>query len=165
MNVSMVVAINRKNVIGMNGMIPWKNKEDMKNFRRLTWGHPVIMGRNTYDSIGHPLKGRWNLVLTGRPLAQYRLNLTKVDNDFFSSLDKYYHGEIFVIGGAMIYQQFAKLTNKIYLTVIDDDQDGAGAVYFPWHAFTHSHWIVTKQSGWKNAFYYVLENESFNIKR
>lgn len=154
MNLSLVAAINRSNVLGIDGKIPWHNKDDLKNFKRLTWGHAVIMGRNTYESIGKPLPGRLNYVLSSRPL-RWKSNLIRIENDYW----EYFHhikDEIFVIGGASIYRQLAPMISKIYLTIIDDYTDASTAVYFPWEAFDVNSWKVMEQRNWKDATYLVM---------
>ena len=67
MNVSVIVAISEDGTIGDKGKIPWHIREDLQRFKRLTMGHPIIMGRRTYESIGKPLPGRTNIVLTQNP--------------------------------------------------------------------------------------------------
>lgn len=159
---SAVVAMNRNNVISIDGKIPWHHSQDLKNFRKLTWGHIVLMGRNTFDSIGKPLKGRFNVVLTGRGLMT-KPNVAAIDGSFITSLQYSYGGEVFIIGGAKVYKQTADIVSRIYLTVIDDTQDSSSsALYFPWAAFGSSSWTVTKQEQWKGALYIILDKKYEN---
>lgn len=158
---SAVVAINRRGVISIDGKIPWRNKTDLKNFRKITWGHIVLMGRNTFDSIGKPLKGRFNVVLTARGLMT-KPNVAAVDGSFITPLQYSYNGEVFIIGGAQVYKETADLVSRIYLTVIDDNQDSSSALYFPWLAFGGSSWRVTKQEQWKDALYIILDRKYEN---
>ena len=153
---SAIVAINRKNIISIDGKIPWHNRHDLRNFRKLTWGHIVLMGRNTFNSIGKPLKGRFNVVLTARPLM-VKPNVAAVDHSFITSLSNSYDGEVFVIGGAEVYRQMAPMINKIYITVINDNSDGKNALYFPWSEFHDVSWDCTKHEKWDNATYIILE--------
>ncbi|UCH50060.1 MAG: dihydrofolate reductase [Betaproteobacteria bacterium] len=118
----------RNRVIGKGGTLPWHLPEDLKRFRSLTMGHPIIMGRKTYDSIGRPLPGRRNIVISrnsdltieGVETAislQAALEMT-IDAD-----------EVFVIGGQQIYQLALPLGDRIELTLIDRGFDGD--VLFP----------------------------------
>lgn len=153
---SAVVAMNRNNVISIDGEIPWHHSQDLKNFRQLTWGHIVLMGRNTFDSIKKPLKGRFNAVLTGRGLMT-KPNVAAIDSSFITSLAYSYDSEVFIIGGAEVYRETAHLISRLYITIIDDTQDSSSALYFPWTAFGNSSWKVVKQEQWKNAVYLILD--------
>ncbi len=132
--ISFVVAVAENGVIGRDGAIPWCVPSDLKIFRRLTMGKPVIMGRKTYDSIGKPLEGRDNIVVTRRAdfsaagveragsiaealgIARARAALRGVD-------------EIAVIGGAEIFAAMLPMAGRIYLTRIHARP--AGDTFFP----------------------------------
>ena len=112
MKVVIIAAIAANGIIGAAGKIPWHISDDLKRFKRLTLGHPIIMGRKTYDSLGKPLPGRRNLVLTrGAPIAGV---------ECFSSLDaalKTCRDEtVFIIGGAEIYRQALPVANALFIT-------------------------------------------------
>ena len=119
--INIIVARSRNGVIGKDGKLPWYLPEDLKFFKEKTMGFPVIMGRKTWESIGKPLKGRENVVLTKNP--SYQVNgAIKV-----SSLEEaltLFTGDIFVIGGATLYKQALPLTNKVWITEIDKDFEG-----------------------------------------
>lgn len=119
--INIIVARSRNGVIGKNGKLPWYLPEDLKFFKEKTIGFPVIMGRKTWESIGKPLKGRENIVLTKNPSYQVN-NAIKV-----SSLEEaltLFTGDIFIIGGATLYKQALPLANKVWITEIDKDFEG-----------------------------------------
>lgn len=119
--INIIVARSRNGVIGKEGKLPWYLPEDLKFFKEKTIGFPVIMGRKTWESIGKPLKGRQNVVLTGNPSYQVN-NAIKV-----SSLEEaltLFTGDIFIIGGATLYKQALPLANKVWITEIDKDFEG-----------------------------------------
>ena len=119
--INIIVARSRNGVIGKDGKLPWYLPEDLKFFKEKTIGFPVIMGRKTWESIGKPLKGRENIVLTKNPSYQVN-NAIKV-----SSLEEaltLFTGDIFIIGGATLYKQALPLANKVWITEIDKDFEG-----------------------------------------
>lgn len=119
--INIIVARSRNGVIGKDGKLPWYLPEDLKFFKEKTIGFPVIMGRKTWESIGKPLKGRQNVVLTRNPSYQVN-NAIKV-----SSLEEaltLFTGDIFIIGGATLYKQALPLANKVWITEIDKDFEG-----------------------------------------
>lgn len=128
MLISLVAAAGNNNVIGGNNKLLWKMPADMKFFMNLTIGHPVIMGRKTYESFGRPLRDRRNIVITRDK------NLTLNGCEVVHSLDEAIKlikedTEVFIIGGAEIYRQSMAIANKIYLTRIYGDFEGDS--YFP----------------------------------
>jgi dihydrofolate reductase len=129
MTISLVAAAGNNNVIGTHNTLPWKMPADMKFFMNLTMGHPVIMGRKTYESFGKPLKNRRNIIITRDT------KLTLPECEVVHSLEdalqlvKDEKEEIFIIGGAEIYRQSMGLADKIYLTRIYHDFEGDA--YFP----------------------------------
>lgn len=129
--ISIIVAVSENNVIGKRGTLPWYIPEDLKRFRSLTTGHPIIMGRKTHESIGKPLPNRTNIIIT-RDL-EYKSKGCIVVNSLEEALEKAKTSEgsdeIFIIGGGEIYSQAMDKTDKIYLTFIKGNLDGD--VYFP----------------------------------
>ena len=133
-HVCLVVAVADNGVIGNDGHLPWRVPSDLKLFRRLTLGKPVIMGRKTYDSIGKPLEGRTNIILTRqRGFAAEGVEVVAtVDNALkLASRDAQARGaaEIMVIGGAEIFAATLPLADRIYLTRIAASP--AGDTFFP----------------------------------
>ena len=126
---ALVVAVARNGVIGAEGGIPWHFPEDMKHFRRVTRQHAVIMGRATFDSIGKPLKGRHNIVVS----RDRDLHIEGCDVvhslDEAIALARRQDAEPRVIGGTQIYAQALPLATHVYLTEVD--LEPAGDTYFP----------------------------------
>lgn len=128
MTVSIIAAMSRNRVIGRDGAIPWSMPADMSRFRELTLGHTVIMGRKTFESIGRPLPGRKNIVVTSRPDYPLSGALRAASFDAALRLAEA-DGEVFICGGGEIYAQALPLAARIYLTVADFD--AAGDTLFP----------------------------------
>ncbi|MFA6541953.1 MAG: dihydrofolate reductase [Bacteroidota bacterium] len=125
MKLIIIAAINKKRVIGANGKIPWHIPEDVKRFKELTMGHAVLMGRKTYDSIGKPLPGRRNVVITSR-------NLPEVEH--YPSVDRALAAvateeQVFVIGGGELYRQTIDKADELDLTIVENE--ATGDIYFP----------------------------------
>lgn len=124
---NLIVAVGSNNEIGIDNKLPWKQSEDLKNFRKLTTGNVVIMRRKTYESIGKPLPNRFNIVLTSEAKILNSIHndenlifVSKISEIFEITAGKYNINQLFVIGGAQIYEEFLKtnLIEKIYLTRI-----------------------------------------------
>lgn len=117
MRLSLIVAMAENRVIGKDNTLPWRLPADLRRFRRLTTGHPVIMGRRSYESIGRPLPERTNIVVTRRP--GYRaggcLIAHTLEDAFALARDAH---ETFVIGGADLYSQTLERADRIYLTLV-----------------------------------------------
>ena len=120
--VSVIVAVAQNGTIGDKNALLWHISEDLRNFKRITSGHPVIMGRKTFESLGRPLPNRQNVVIS-RTITHIE-GCTVVD-----SLEKAIalfpqEEEIFIIGGAQIYAQAMPLADKFYLTRVEHPYDG-----------------------------------------
>ena len=128
MKVSLIVAASTDNVIGRDGSLPWHLPEDLRRFKAVTMGKPIVMGRLTYESIGRPLPGRRNIVITSRP--DYRADGCEVVSSPEEALRAAGDArEVMIIGGGEIYRRFLPRADRIYLTRVDADV--AGDVYFP----------------------------------
>jgi len=117
-----IVAMSSNRVIGRNGTLPWHFPEDLKFFKRTTLGHPILMGRTTFESIGRPLPGRQNIVLS-RTLAP-REGVTVI-----RSLEELPQAcpeadTVFVIGGAQVYSELLPKCDGLYLTWIEQPYEG-----------------------------------------
>jgi dihydrofolate reductase len=124
--VSLIWAMGRNRVIGADNRLPWHLPEDLKYFRRVTQGHPVLMGRKTFDSIGRLLPGRENRIITRQTGFEVPGALV------FNSLEdacRGASGELFVIGGSEIYRQALGMADRLYVTLIH--QDFEGDAFFP----------------------------------
>ncbi|MBI37201.1 MAG: hypothetical protein CL568_06415 [Alphaproteobacteria bacterium] len=136
-SVALIAAISRNGVIGKNGKLPWSIPADMKHFRSITMGKPIIMGRNTFESIGSALPGRHNIVVTSK--GDYYFEGIEVANSLeqaFSIAETYKTDEIMIIGGEKLYQAAFDFASKIYLTEVDIEVEGD--THFP--DFKRSQW-------------------------
>lgn len=128
--VSIIVAVARNGVIGRQGGLPWRLRDDMKYFADTTMGHTVVMGRKTYESIPEkfrPLPGRKNIVVTRD--RQWIADDVKVAESLEDALELAGEGEVFVIGGGEIYAQAMGFADRLYVTEIDAEVEGD--VVFP----------------------------------
>jgi dihydrofolate reductase len=123
-----IVAMTRKRVIGDGNRIPWRLQGEQRWFKEITMGHPILMGRKTFESIGKPLPGRRNLVVT-RTGAFVGVDLVR-DLETFDPAPYESEGkELFVIGGAEIYSTLLGRCNAIYVTIVKKEY--AGDTIFP----------------------------------
>ena len=129
MNISIIAAIGKNNELGKDNDLIWKIKGDMKFFKDTTMGHPIVMGRKTFESLPCVLKGRKNIVITRSEIINNQIETYK-DIKYFLEKYKEYNDEIFIIGGSSIYNQFIDLSNNMYLTEIEDECMDAD-VFFP----------------------------------
>ena len=132
--VSLIAAMSENRVIGRGGNLPWNLPEDLQRFRRITRGHPVILGRKTYDSIGRPLPERLNLVVTRQsgwsaPGVEVHATLDSALERALSDARARGLQEVFVIGGGEIYQQALPSAARIHLTRVAASLPGDA--YFP----------------------------------
>jgi dihydrofolate reductase len=139
-NISIVVAISENNAIGKDNQLLWHLPADLKHFKNITTGYPIIMGRKTYESIGKPLPNRRNIIIT----RQKDLKLEGVEvvhsvGNALSLCDA--EEEIFIIGGAEIYKSALAFTNRIYLTTVHEHYEAD--VFFPILAMDE--WTITDQ--------------------
>ena len=138
--ISIIAALTPNRVLGKDNKLIWHLSEDLKNFKRLTSGNTIIMGRKTFESIGKPLPNRNNIVISSSmPLtpgieicSSLQQGITKAQ-----TLKK----DIFIIGGASIYQQALPLADKMYLSFLKKEYDGD--VFFP--QFNPEEWIVEEE--------------------
>jgi dihydrofolate reductase len=114
--ISIIAAVADNNVIGGNNKLLWHLPADLKRFKQLTLGHPVIMGRKTFESIGKPLPGRENVVITRNP--NFKAEGITIVRSLDEVLKKFSGQDVFIIGGAEIYAQSMSLADKIFLTRI-----------------------------------------------
>lgn len=120
--ISVIVAVAENGTIGDKNTLLWHITEDMKHFRQLTTGHPVVMGRKTYDSLGRPLPNRRNVVISRQDL---QLEGCEVVHSLEEALALFTaEEEVFVIGGAQIYAEAMPLADRFYLTVVEHAYEG-----------------------------------------
>lgn len=128
MEISIIVATSKNNVIGRDGGIPWHLSADLKRFKALTTGHPIVMGRRTFESIGRPLPGRRNIVISNSVNVIEGCDVIKSVDDLLN--DKSLDGMIFIIGGGEIYKQFLPYAKNVYLTEVETEI-ADGDTFFP----------------------------------
>lgn len=121
--ISIIVAIAHNNVIGASNSLIWHISEDLRRFKAITTGHPVIMGRKTYESIGRPLPNRTNVVITRQ--ADFAVEGCTVVHSLQEAIALFPENEeLFIIGGGQIYAEALPLAKRIYLTEVDADYEG-----------------------------------------
>lgn len=160
MKISMIVAMAKNGVIGANNSIPWHLPEDLKKFRRLTTGHPILMGRRTFESLPNVLPGRDHIIITRNPgYKESNARARSSDRVFIAGTpmeavdmarERLLCGpassdEVFVIGGSEIFQQMMPFADRIYLSLLKEE--------FPGDAF----FPTIEQSQWQ-----VVESEAFD---
>lgn len=123
MDISLVVAMDENRLIGADNRLPWHLPADLKHFKKVTMGHPIVMGRRTWESIGRPLPGRTNIVVTRR--VDYRApGAVVVDSPEAAKAAAGDCNELMVIGGARLYEDMLAEANRIYLTRIHAGFEG-----------------------------------------
>lgn len=138
--ISIIAAMTTNRVIGLNNQMPWHLPSELKYFKQITMGKPIIMGRKTFESIGKPLPGRVNIVITHQPNyhAEGILVADSLEHAIVLAGDV---PEVMIIGGATIYQQALVLADKMYLTLIDLQCEGDA--FFP--AWDTKDWQIVEE--------------------
>lgn len=128
MLISAICAMSKNRVIGKNNKLPWHLPADLRHFKKITTGKPILLGRHTYESIGRALPNRTNVVITRD--TNFEAPGCIVANSIETALDAVsYSDELFVIGGEILYHQMLAKTVRIYLTLIH--QEFEGDAFFP----------------------------------
>ena len=150
MKLTAIVAMSPERVIGKDGNLPWHLPDDLKFFKKQTMGHPIVMGRKTFESIGKPLPNRQNFVLTHDPAWHHdgveSIHHPKELNEF-PLIDQ----QVFIIGGAEIYKFFLPILNDIIITHIPQSYEGD--TFFPAYEKEFPHSVL------------VWEQANFEIRR
>jgi dihydrofolate reductase len=146
MKISLIVAVSQNNVIGRDNQLPWYLPEDLKYFKSVTMGKPLIMGRKTFESIGRPLPGRINIVITRNP--SWTAEGIQIAADINTALamgeracKTNVSDEIMVIGGEQIYRLCIPFAERLYLTRVDASVEGDA--FFP--KFDMSGWNLVSE--------------------
>jgi dihydrofolate reductase len=137
--ISFLVAMDKNRVIGKDNSLPWHLPADLKFFKKVTMGHPIAMGRKTYDSIGKPLPGRENIIVT-RNLDYQPEGCTVLHS--IEDLIRYIKSkneEVFVIGGAQLFKETFSVADRLYITEIE--YEFTGDTFFP--EFDKSQWTLS----------------------
>lgn len=158
MIISLVVASASNNAIGKDNKMPWHLPNDMRHFKNITWGMPVIMGRKTFESLGKPLAGRKNIVVTQQPSwkAEGAIAVKNLDDAMFVAKQTDAK-EIMVIGGGEIYKQFFPKADRIYLTRVETEPEAD--TFFP--AIDPAQWRLVNKKDYeadeKNSYKYSFQ--------
>ena len=141
MIISIIAAVGKNNIIGIDNKLPWKLSADLKRFRAITSGRPVVMGRKTFESIGKPLPNRMNIIITRD--KNYKADGCVVVHSAEEALNAAKgSSEIMIIGGGQIFREFLPKAKRMYLTVIE--KEFGGDAYFP--EYDKTEWIeVSKE--------------------
>lgn len=134
--ISFIVAMDDNRVIGNNNQLPWNLPADLAYFKKITLGHPIIMGRKTFESIGRPLPGRRNIVISRNQL--FKVDGVEVVHSLEEAMVLVEDTEAFVIGGATIFEQAFEFVQRLYITFIHKTFDGD--TYFK--DFSLDDWIL-----------------------
>lgn len=148
--ISIVVVVGKNREIGCDNKLLWKLPKDMQRFKDITMGHTVVMGEKTFESIGRPLPGRKNIVLSLQ--KDYQAPGCEVRNSLEEFLQEAgeIEEEVFIIGGGTIYDLVLPFTDKLYLTIIDDAPQ-ADTFFADYSDFKN---VVKKEEGVDNGFKY-----------
>ncbi|HEY8191130.1 MAG TPA: dihydrofolate reductase [Alphaproteobacteria bacterium] len=158
--VSAIAAMSENRAIGREGALPWHIPEDLKYFKRMTLGKPVIMGRKTFESIGSkPLPKRLNIVISRSRLLADGIGWAATVEDAIKLAKKEAQAtgqnEIMIVGGAQIYREAMPLTDRLYLTVIHRTVEGDA--YFP--DFDQSEWRETARDNHTEYSFVTMERK------
>ena len=161
--ISIIVAIAQNGIIGGNNTLLWHISEDLRNFKRITSGHPVIMGRKTFESLGGPLPNRENIVITRQNIELEGCKVVHSIEEAISYFDK--SEEIFIIGGAEIYKETLPYADKFYLTRVMHDYEGD--TFFP--SWKEEEWTIYSQErfekGEKYPYPFIFEEYTSKKKK
>lgn len=158
MTISLIVAAASNNAIGKDGKMPWHLPNDMKHFKNVTWGLPVVMGRKTFESLGKVLPGRKNIVITRQPdwKVAGTIAVKNIEDALFVAKQTDAN-EVMVIGGGEIYKALFDRAKRIYLTRVEAEPEAD--TFFP--VIDHQHWHLVSQKNHeadeKNAYNYSFQ--------
>ncbi len=158
MIISFVVAAATNNAIGIKGKLPWQLPKDLKHFKNVTWGMPVVMGRKTFESLGAVLPGRKNIVITRQPgWTKEGVAVVKNFEDAFFLAKETDAKEVMVIGGGEIFKALFDKARRIYLTRVEAKPEAD--TFFP-VIDPHHWWLVSQKNNEadeKNAYNYSFQ--------
>ncbi len=134
--ISIVASIGKNRELGKDGRLVWRISDDLKRVKVLTMGHPLIMGRKTFDSIGHPLPGRTNIVITRTQMCIEGCLVFDTFEKALRAACEIDPEEVFIFGGAQVYATAFPSTDRLYLTVVDATDSEADTFFPSYTAFT-----------------------------
>ena len=143
MLISLIVAMGKSGQIGYKSKIPWHLPSDLQNFKKITMGHTLLLGRKTFESIGRPLPGRKTIILSqNQDFQQPSCKVVSKLEEAFKFAEDSGEQELFIAGGAKIYELALPYVKKFYLSRVD--YDGEADVFFPPFSFTRG-WVCETQ--------------------
>jgi dihydrofolate reductase len=146
LSISYIVAMDIQQAIGLGNSLPWRLPADLAYFKKTTMDHAVLMGRKTYESIGKPLPNRTNVILTQN--KHYQAEGCLIVHSVEEAVEQFKNEEIFVIGGAEVFQLFMPSVDRLYITLIEHEFEAD--TYFP--EFDIDDWVlVSSEDGVKDA--------------
>jgi dihydrofolate reductase len=148
--ITIIAALSKNHVIGKDNQLIWKVPGDLKRFKELTTGNPILMGRKTYESIGKPLPNRTNIILSKN--ENLKIDGCLVYSDWRHVLPIFENQHLYVIGGEEIYRQLLPVTDRLELTIIDKEFEGDA--YFP----------LINQDRWKGVSIEEKTCDEFNYR-
>jgi dihydrofolate reductase len=151
--ISIIVAVAKGGAIGKEGKMPWKIPGEQRQFKDLTTGHVVVMGRTSYEEIGHPLPNRTNIVVSKTKVFSGE-NLYTVKS-LKEAIERAGQEEIFIAGGAELFQEALPLANKIYMTYVDMEVPDADRFFPIFHEEEYKREEIEKVGG-ETAYLRVL---------
>lgn len=157
MSLSMIAAVGKNNELGKNNDLIWHFKEDMRFFKATTMGHPVVMGRKTFESLPKALPGRRNIVITANP--HYAPEGAETAGSLTEALALAGEGEAFIIGGGSIYAAALPLCDKLYLTEIEADCPDADTFFPSFDKTQYTREVLAAYEAAGIAFSHVLYNK------
>ncbi len=125
--ISLIVAVSKNGVIGNKGCIPWRIKGEQRRFRELTTGNAVIMGRKSYEEIGHPLPNRLNIIVSGT--AEFEGENLLMAHSVAEAIELAGDKDVYISGGAGIYAEAMPLVERMYITEVEAEVEGD--TFFP----------------------------------
>ena len=157
MTISLVVAAATNNAIGKDGKLPWHLPNDMKHFKNMTWGMPVVMGRKTFESLGKVLPGRKNIVISRQPgwQADGVVTVKNIEDALFVARETDAK-EVMVIGGGEIYKALFEKARRIYLTRVEAEPEAD--TFFPtlrseeWYLMSQQNHEADDKNAWNYSF-------------
>jgi dihydrofolate reductase len=156
-----IAAVAKNRVIGKDNKLPWHISEDLKNFKRLTTGNTVLMGRKTFQSIGKPLPNRHNIVISRSMPATSGVDVCRSVEEGLQKA-RSYGRDVFIIGGANLYQEMLPYADMMYISYVKGDYEGD--VYFP--EFNEEDWAVEGKEDHSEfeLIVYVRKRPTRNLK-
>jgi dihydrofolate reductase len=155
MGINLIAAMTRKRVIGKNNALLWHIPDDLKNFKKITESHPVIMGRKTFESIGRPLPNRTNFVVSRSTISPEGVIACSSVEDALEKA-KRINSTVFVIGGAQIYAQTIALADKLFISYVKNNFEGDA--FFP--MFDENDFVIEEKKDFDDFEFVVYKRKT-----